>query len=150
MEEKYGSAMIALMLTVTAFVTGMINACFIPSSLLGASGIAFMLILLASISTIEKNQLPLSFIFLIAVFVLKEFISPSASNVSTIAHIAGGLCGSLFGFLVAPKTARSQKTADSKTKTQQKKQPQQQSSENSYKNSAQKDSDETVIGTVQL
>lgn len=150
MEEKYGSAMIALMLTVTAFVTGMINACFIPSSLLGASGIAFMLILLASISTIEKNQLPLSFILLIAVFVLKEFISPSASNVSTIAHIAGGLCGSLFGFLVAPKTARSQKTAASKTKAQQKKQPAQQASENSYKNSAQKDSDETIVGTIQL
>jgi len=64
--------------------------------------------------------------------------------------MAGGFCGSLFGFLVAPKTARSQKPAASRTKAQQKKQTAQQSSENSYKNSAQKDSDETIVGTIQL
>ncbi len=148
MEEKYGSGMIALMFTVTAFVTGIINACFIPSSLLGASGISFMLIVLASISTITKNTIPLTFLLVLAVYVLREFISPSASNVSTIAHIAGGLCGSLFGFLVAPKQRRSEKISVSK--------PQKQTLKTSVQSTARKTAeanphnDETVIGTINL
>ena len=145
MEEKYGSGMIALMFTVTAFVTGIINACFIPSSLLGASGISFMLIVLASISTVTKNKIPLTFLLVIAVYVSKEFISPSASNVSTIAHIAGGLCGSLFGFLVAPKQKRSEKISVSKPKKQTIK-----TSVQSTAKEAKSNNDETIVGTIEL
>ncbi len=150
MEEKYGSAMIALMVTVTAFVTGIINVCFIPSSLLGASGLAFMLILLASISTIEKKQLPLSFFLLIGVFVCKEFVTPSASGVSTIAHIAGGICGSFFGFLVAPKSSRSEKNSSSKTARKSSRKTEDSLSASPQKSKPQKDSDETIIGTISL
>lgn len=155
MEEKYGSPMIALMMSVTALVTGVINACFIPSSLMGASGISFMLILLASISTISRNMIPLSFILLIAVFILRELISPSASNVSTIAHIAGGLCGSLFGFLVSPKSSRSEKAAASKPKKTPERQGSASASAYSRKNTEtqegkQTDDDATVIGTIKL
>jgi membrane associated rhomboid family serine protease len=106
MEEKYGSAMTALMMTVTAAVTGVINACFLSSSLLGASGIAFMLIVLASISTISKSSIPFSFLLVLSVFIAREILSPSASNISTIAHITGGLCGSLFAFLAVPKAKK--------------------------------------------
>lgn len=155
MEEKYGSPMIALMMTVTAAVTGIINACFIPTSLTGSSGISFMLILLASISTISKNMLPLSFLLLIAVFILREFISPSASNVSTIAHIAGGLCGSLFGFLVSPKSSRTEKNTASRQKrepAQQSAQPASKPGQNNDKPQTKKQADDgtTVIGTIQL
>lgn len=115
MEEKYGSAMTALMMTVTAAVTGVINACFLSSSLLGASGIAFMLIVLASISTISKSSIPFSFLLVLSVFIAREILSPSASNISTIAHITGGLCGSLFAFLAVPK-ARTQDKTSSGTK----------------------------------
>ena len=142
--------MIAFMVTVTAFVTGIINACFIPSSLLGASGLSFMLILLASISTIEKKQLPLSFFLLIGVFVCKEFVTPSASGVSTIAHIAGGICGSFFGFLVAPKSARSEKNSGTKTGRKPSRKPETPISSPQQKTSPQKDSDETIIGTISL
>lgn len=145
MEEKYGSGMIALMFTVTAFVTGIINACFIPSSLLGASGISFMLIVLASISTVTKNKIPLTFLLVIAVYVSKEFISPSASNVSTIAHIAGGLCGSLFGFLVAPKQRHSEKISVSKQKKQTMK-----TSVKSTEQEQKSNNDETIVGTIEL
>lgn len=169
MEERYGSAMIALMLSVTAFVTGVINACFIPTSLMGASGISFMLIILASISTLSKNQLPFSFILLLTVYVVREFITPSASNISTIAHIVGGLCGSLFGFLTETKTERTQKITARKQKktgvastssTSPSYQSQgltreemlrrlRQLDENSPRNTA-KEEDSTVIGTIQL
>ena len=40
LEERYGSVILALMITVTALVTGVLNACLIPSPLMGSSGIA--------------------------------------------------------------------------------------------------------------
>lgn len=104
MEERYGSPALALMMVVTAFVTGVLNACIIPSALLGASGIAFMLIILSSLSTIEKNVIPVSFILVLGIFVGQEFLHANRlENIATFAHIVGGLCGSLFGFMVAPK-----------------------------------------------
>lgn len=110
MEERYGSKMVALMFVVTAFVTGVINVCLIPHPLLGASGIVFMLIILASITTLEKNVIPLSFIFVVVIYLGRELINaPKSENISTVAHIAGGLCGSMFGFMVAPKSKKSTK-----------------------------------------
>lgn len=110
MEERYGSEMVLLMFVVTAFVTGVINACLIPRPLLGASGIVFMLIVLASITTLDRNVVPLSFVFVVALYLSRELVSvPQAAHISTVAHIAGGLCGSLFGFLVAPKSRRVSK-----------------------------------------
>ncbi|MCR4822509.1 MAG: rhomboid family intramembrane serine protease [Treponema sp.] len=115
MEERYGSKMVLLMVTVTAFVTGVINICLIPHPLLGASGIVFMLIILASITTLDKNVIPLSFIFVVAIYLGRELINaPKAENISTVAHIAGGLCGSMFGFLVAPKAKRAAKKEEKK------------------------------------
>ncbi len=110
MEERYGSKMLLVMVVVTALVTGVINSCLIPRGLHGASGIVFMLIVLSSIITINKNEIPLSFIFIVALYLGREIINAGSNeSISAIAHIAGGLCGSLFGFLVAPK---SKKNAD--------------------------------------
>lgn len=121
MEERYGSPMLALMMTITALVTGVINACLIPAGLLGASGIVFMLIVLASLSTIEKGEIPVSFIFVVAMYMGREIMSGAkTANVATFAHIAGGLCGSLFGFMIAPKkraAKKSDETAREKAKT---------------------------------
>lgn len=118
MEERYGSPMLALMMTATALVTGVINACLIPAGLLGASGIVFMLIVLASLSTIEKGEIPISFIFIIAIYLGRELGGGAkAANVATVAHIVGGLCGSLFGFMIAPKKRAAKKSGDEKTAT---------------------------------
>ena len=115
MEEWYGAPMLCLMCTVTALVTGVINACLIPTPLLGASGIVFMLIVLASLSTIEKGEIPITFLFIIALYIGRELmVGVKAANVATFAHIAGGLCGSLFGFLIAPKKRAAKKTAAEK------------------------------------
>ncbi len=116
MEERFGSPIIALMITVTAAVTGVINACFLPTSLMGASGVSFMLIMLASISTITRDNIPVSFIFLLAVFIAKEFINPSDAAISKIAHITGGFIGSLFAFLASPKISRVEKITVTKPK----------------------------------
>lgn len=116
LEERYGSAMLTLMITITALVTGVLNVCFIPRTLMGASGIAFMMILLSSFTAISKHQIPLTFLLVLALYMGRELlVGLQDKNVSSLAHIAGGLCGSLFGFLTAhsPRKARTTKAEPS-------------------------------------
>ena len=115
LEERYGSAMLILMMSITALVTGVINVCFIPRPMLGASGIAFMMILLSSFTAISKHQIPLTFLLVLALYMGREFATGfKTQDVSSLAHVTGGLCGSLFGFLTAhsPKGRRTTKAAD--------------------------------------
>jgi membrane associated rhomboid family serine protease len=99
LEEIYGAAEMIFMIAVTAFVTGLANVLFFSTGLLGASGIVFMLILLASFTNFRRGEIPLTFILVLLLYVGKEiFASFNSDNISHFAHIAGGLCGSLFGF----------------------------------------------------
>lgn len=121
LEERYGSPMLILMMSITALVTGVINVCFIPRPMLGASGIAFMMILLSSFTAISKHQIPLTFLLVLALYMGREFATGFKNqDISSLAHITGGLCGSLFGFLTAhsPKGRRSTKAADTSSLTQ--------------------------------
>ncbi|MCX7024521.1 MAG: rhomboid family intramembrane serine protease [Spirochaetes bacterium] len=100
LEASYGSVPILLMTVVTAFVTGVLNILLFPSGLLGASGIVFMMILLASFTNFGKGEIPLTFILVMVLYLGREVLSSFQNNsVSEFAHIIGGLCGSLFGFL---------------------------------------------------
>jgi hypothetical protein len=49
-------SMPALMMTVTALVTGIINVCFISVPERGAGGIVFMMIFLTAYTSLEKNK----------------------------------------------------------------------------------------------
>ncbi len=100
LEVSYGSLPLLLMTAVTAFVTGVLNVLLFPTGLLGASGIVFMMILLASFTNFGKGEIPLTFILVMVLYLGKEVFSSFQNNsVSEFAHIIGGLCGSLFGFL---------------------------------------------------
>ncbi|TFG61550.1 MAG: rhomboid family intramembrane serine protease [Spirochaetales bacterium] len=100
LEEKYGSASILFMMFVTAVVTGILNTLLIPAGLLGASGIVFMMILLMSFTNIKSGEIPITFILVVLLFLVKEVVNAfQQNNVSEFAHIAGGILGSLFGFL---------------------------------------------------
>ena len=126
-EERYGSVVIAIMMAVSALFSGVLNACFCKASLRGASCIIFMLIFLNSFMSLSKKKVPLSFIFVVVLYVVREFLEKSTglagtSNagagtamgaVSILICIAGGLCGSLFAFLTSPK-ARAEKKASAK------------------------------------
>ena len=98
-EEKYGSGRLAMMMLVTAFATGLI-AVFFNVSLIGASGLVFMLILLASFANARNGTIPLTFILVALVYIGNEVVTGiiATDNVSQLAHIVGGLCGSCFGF----------------------------------------------------
>jgi membrane associated rhomboid family serine protease len=104
LEEKYGALPLLFMMLVTAVVTGLLNVLFFPSSLLGASGIVFMLILLISFTNIRSGEIPLTFILVVLLFLAKEIISIfETNNISEFAHIVGGICGGLFGFFFGSK-----------------------------------------------
>ncbi|MEE9307649.1 MAG: rhomboid family intramembrane serine protease [Spirochaetia bacterium] len=100
LEEKHRSGALLVMLMMTALVTGILNIIFFSTGLMGASGIVFMLILLSSFTNIRSGEIPLTFVLIVVLFLAKEFINAFAEdNISQFAHIIGGICGSLFGFI---------------------------------------------------
>jgi membrane associated rhomboid family serine protease len=100
LEEKYGSLPLFLMMLVTALATAVLNLLIIRQGLLGASGIAFMLILLSSFTNIRQGDIPITFILIVALYLVREFVNAlTPSTVSELAHIAGGIIGALFGFV---------------------------------------------------
>jgi membrane associated rhomboid family serine protease len=105
LEEKYGSAKLALMMVVTAFVTGILHILFSPFGILGASGIVFMMILLASFTEVKAGRIPLTLILIMVLYIGQEVVSwvTTDTNIAHWAHIVGGLCGGVFGFLMKPR-----------------------------------------------
>lgn len=112
LEEKYGSTLLFWMMVVTASVTGVVHILIYPDvGLIGGSGIAFMLILLSSFTNINSKHIPLTFILIFVLFLGRETLAAMAEdNVSQITHIAGGICGSIFGYLFG-NTKRANNTA---------------------------------------
>lgn len=105
LEEKYGSAALFFMMMVTAFITGLLNVLFLPTGLLGASGIVFMMIILVSFTNIRQGEIPITFLLVLTIYLAGEVIRSFQNNsISEFAHIVGGACGSIFGFV---KPARS-------------------------------------------
>jgi membrane associated rhomboid family serine protease len=112
LEEKYGSGPLLFMMIVTAVATGVLNVLLFPTGLLGASGIVFMLILLVSVTNIKAGEIPLTFIVVVLLFLVKEFVGMFQRNaISEFAHIIGGISGAVFGFLFTGDSA-SQEPAE--------------------------------------
>jgi len=102
LEEKYGSLRLAIMIAITALVTGLLHVLFTPAGILGASGVVFMMILLASVTNIEAGRIPLTLILILILYVGQEVVTwvTTDTNIAHSAHIIGGLCGAAFGFLM--------------------------------------------------
>ena len=100
LEEKYGSLPILAMMLVTALATAFLNLLLVRTGLLGASGIVFMLVLLSSFTNIRQGEIPITFILIVALYIVREFVNAlNPDTISQLAHIAGGLIGGAFGFL---------------------------------------------------
>jgi membrane associated rhomboid family serine protease len=104
LEENYGSLPLLFMIIVTAVVTGVLNILFFSASLLGASGVVFMMILLSSFTNFSHGEIPLTFILVLILYLGVQLInSLSTDNISQFAHLVGGFCGSFFGFIRPPR-----------------------------------------------
>lgn len=103
-EEKYGDMKTLFMMLVTALATAILNLLFFKTGLLGASGIVFMFILLVSFTNTKSGEIPITFILVAILFIGKEVIqSLQQDQISQFAHIMGGICGSIFGFINRPR-----------------------------------------------
>jgi len=100
-EEKYSSKRLGLMIALTALITGLTKVVVLPgTAVIGASGIVFMMILLASFTNIKQGKLPITVVLVAVLFIGNEVTAGlfAASNISRLSHIVGGLCGACFGF----------------------------------------------------
>ncbi|MCX5745274.1 MAG: rhomboid family intramembrane serine protease [Proteobacteria bacterium] len=107
LEERWGSISLLFMILVTALVTGLINVAFASQGLVGASGVVFMMILLASMANIRAGEIPLTFIVIALVYLGGEVVAAvkGGDNISHMAHLIGGATGALFGFIGAKPKA---------------------------------------------
>ena len=100
-EEKYGSWRTLAMMGFTALVTAVFQLLLFPEGLLGASGIALMLIILGSWTNFKSGEIPLTFILVALLFLGREVIDAvRPDQVSQFAHIIGGATGGVFGLLI--------------------------------------------------
>jgi len=101
-EEKYGSKRLCGAAVLTTFITGLGSVIFFPNiALVGASGIVFMLILLASFTNVKQGTIPITVILVAVLYLGNEVFQGlfSRDNISQLGHIVGGLCGAVFGLL---------------------------------------------------
>jgi len=101
-EEKYGSSRLCWMTVITALITGLVTVLFFPkTAVVGASGIVFMMILLASFTNIRQGKLPITVPLVAVLYIGNEVLLGlfTVSNISRISHIVGGLCGAVFGVI---------------------------------------------------
>jgi membrane associated rhomboid family serine protease len=109
LEERHGSVGLLVMIVITALVTGLANLAFSDHFLVGASGVVFMMILLASMANVRGGEVPLTFLAVALIYMGGELVhSFRADGISHMAHLVGGAVGAAFGFLGAkPKRAKA-------------------------------------------
>ena len=103
LEEKYGSRDLVLVIAITAVVTGLANALMGTSGLLGASGVVFAFIILASMTSFTAGEIPLTLILVVLMYLGREVLNGlfTADNISQLAHIVGGAVGGVCGYMAA-------------------------------------------------
>lgn len=101
-EERFGSRRLLLAILVTALVTGLVLWFFFPTTaLMGASGVVFMLIVLASFAGVHGGTIPLTLILVLVLYLGGEIVQAvtGTAGLQQLTHIAGGVVGVVFGFL---------------------------------------------------
>lgn len=98
-EEKYGSMNLLFMILITSLITSIINMVISKNSLLGASGIVFMLIIMGSFVNIQSGKIPVTLILIFVFYIVNEIIGGlfKKDNVSHLGHLIGAICGFIYG-----------------------------------------------------
>lgn len=104
LEEKYGSIRLLISIAATAFISGIVQFSVFPATaLLGASGIVFMMIVMASLSGMKSGRIPLTLVFVLIFYIGGELVAglTASDNISQLSHIIGGVCGAAFGSILS-------------------------------------------------
>ena len=116
MEEKYGSGPLLKGILLTALISGVLQCVLFPhTALLGASGIVFMLIMLASLSGFSGG-IPVTMLLVAALYLGQQVydIVFVHDNVANFMHIVGGICGTGFGYFYALRPQKRRKASGAK------------------------------------
>lgn len=100
LEEKYGSKNLLGAIVITALVSGLVHFLLFPNTvLLGASGIVFMMIVMASLAGMKNGYIPITLILVLILYLGNEIVTGvmQSDNVSQLTHIIGGVCGAVLG-----------------------------------------------------
>ena len=103
LEERFGSSSLLLAIIGTALISGLVQFIFFTgTALLGASGIVFMMIIMSTFLVHKKGTLPLTMILVFILYIGGEIVKgvTQNDNISQLAHIIGGVCGGIFGYLI--------------------------------------------------
>ena len=99
LEEKYGSRTLLIGILLTAGVSGVLQCVFFPgSALLGASGIVFMLIMLASLAGMKDGRIPLTLILAAVLLALTNWVKPTKNLHPIVFIAASAVVGVVFRF----------------------------------------------------
>lgn len=100
LEERYGSKKILVAIVITAFATGLVHWLFFPGKmLLGASGVVFMMIVMASLAGMKNGYIPITLILVLVLYLGSEIVDAFTlkDNISQLTHIIGGVVGAFMG-----------------------------------------------------
>ena len=100
LEEKYGSKILLKLMLITTLCTGILHIIFFETALLGASGIVFFLILLASYTNFKKGRIPITLLLVISIFLGREIMGALIynDNIARMTHVFGGVIGAVSGY----------------------------------------------------
>jgi membrane associated rhomboid family serine protease len=98
-ELKFGTKRMLIMTFSTAVLTALLHTLLWDNGLLGASGIAFMYIVLSSLLNSRGKEIPFTFILIVLLYLGQEIYSSfNNDNISHFAHLFGGAMGAFWGF----------------------------------------------------
>ncbi len=103
LEEKYGSKNLLILMGITTVVTGLLHMLLFSGAILGASGIAFAMIMLSSFVYSKKDEIPLTFVIMAVIYLGGQIMDGLfiQDSVSQMGHLIGGIVGSVYGFHVS-------------------------------------------------
>ena len=105
-EKQLSSKTTAWIILAVSLSTGIFNALFLSTGLIGSSGLAFAFVFIfPSVGNWQKGRVPLSYAMLAALWLGKEasllLFGDASDGVSRFAHLFGGVAGAAFA--LSPK-----------------------------------------------
>ena len=100
-EERFGSAKVLSAVLLTAIAGALIMWFLFPdATLMGASGVLFMMMVLASFASMRGGAIPITLILVLILYLGSEVVQAISgqAGLQELTHIAGGVVGMLLGF----------------------------------------------------
>ena len=101
-EERFGSAKVLFAILLTAIAGSLLVWFFFPeASIMGANGVLFMMMVLASFASMRGGAVPITLLLVLILFLGSEVVQTisGAAGLPELTHIVGGAIGLLLGLI---------------------------------------------------